>query len=187
MKNGGNIKVLPTGAAEAESKVGSADVSIAQDGMEQVLTAIRRVIRATDLHSRHITRVAGLTSSQLILLKVVKDRGAATVGELAGVISLSQATVTTILDRLVQGGLVLRERSERDRRKVVVTLTNAGLEVIERAPEPLQETFIRQFSALKDWERNMIIASLQRVATMMDAEDIDASPFLDIGSLDRPR
>lgn len=31
----------------------------------------------------------------------------------------------------------------------------------------------------------MIIASLQRVAEMMDAEEIDASPFLDIGSLDR--
>lgn len=170
-------------------RVGAAQspaTSAAQGEIELVLTAIRRVIRATDLHSRYITKTAGLTSSQLILLKVVKGRGAATVGELAGVISLSQATVTTILDRLEQGGLVLRARSERDRRKVVVTLTEEGLEVIERAPEPLQETFIRQFSALKDWERSMIIASLQRVATMMDAEGIDASPLLDIGSLDRP-
>src|SRR5690606_17668195 len=160
--------------------------SAAQGEIELVLTAIRRVIRATDLHSRHITRTAGLTSSQLILLKVVKDRGAATVGELAGVISLSQATVTNILDRLEHGGLVLRERSEQDRRKVVVTLTEGGREVIARAPEPLQETFIRQFSSLKDWERSMILASLQRVAAMMDAEDIDASPLLDIGLLDRP-
>ena len=31
----------------------------------------------------------------------------------------------------------------------------------------------------------MIIASLQRVAQMMDAQDIDASPVLDIGSIDR--
>src|SRR5690606_23410472 len=96
MKKGSNIKVLPTATVAAKSEGGSADGSIAQDGMEQVLTAIRRVFRATDLHSRHIARVAGLTSSQLILLKVGKGRGAATVGELAGVISLSQATVTTI-------------------------------------------------------------------------------------------
>lgn len=185
MKGEASIRARRQGVAE-KARLAVANASVAQSEIEQVLTAIRRVIRATDLHSRHITRIAGLTSSQLILLKVVKDRGAATVGELAGVISLSQATVTTILDRLEQGGLVLRERSEKDRRKVVVTLTSAGLEVIERAPEPLQETFIRQFSSLKDWERSMIIASLQRVATMMDAEGIDASPLLDIGSLDRP-
>lgn len=155
--------------------------------IEQVLTAIRRVIRATDLHSRHITRIAGLTSSQLILLRVVRDEGAATVGELAASISLSQATVTTILDRLEQTGLVTRARSSHDRRKVQVGLTSKGLDVLASAPEPLQETFTRQFVELKDWERNMIVASLQRVAEMMDAETLDASPLLDIGSLDRPR
>lgn len=154
--------------------------------IEQVLTAIRRVIRATDLHSRYITRIAGLTSSQLILLRVVRDEGLATAGELAASISLSQATVTIILDRLEQTGLVTRERSAQDRRKVKVALTSKGLEVLESAPEPLQETFTRQFAKLKDWERNMILASLQRVAEMMDAEDLDASPLLDIGSLDRP-
>lgn len=155
------------------------------DDIGQVLTAIRRLIRATDLHSRKITRMAGLTSSQLILLKMVRDVVGATIGELAIRISLSQATVTTILDRLEQEGLVKRERSEQDRRKVFVRLTEEGLGVLERAPEPLQETFVRQFSALKDWERSMILASLQRVAEMMDAEDIDAAPLLDVGSLDR--
>lgn len=155
------------------------------DDIGQVLTAIRRLIRATDLHSRKITRMEGLTSSQLILLKMVRDVAGATIGELATSISLSQATVTTILDRLEQEGLVKRERSEQDRRKVFVRLTDAGLAVLERAPELLQETFIRQFSALQDWERSMILASLQRVAQMMDAQDIDASPMLDVGSLDR--
>ena len=156
-----------------------------KDDIGQVLTAIRRLIRATDLHSRKITRMAGLTSSQLILLKMVRDVAGATIGELATSISLSQATATTILDRLEQEGLVKRERSEQDRRKVFVRLTDEGQAVLERAPEPLQETFIRQFSALKDWERSMILASLQRVAEMMDAQDIDASPMLDVGSLDR--
>ena len=152
---------------------------------EQVLKAIRRVIRATDLHSRHVTRMSGLTSSQLILLKVVRDNNHSTISELANHISLSQATLTSILDRLENSGLVKRERSEQDKRKVSVLLTDEGIAVLEMAPEPLQETFVRQFGALKDWERSMILASLQRVAEMMDAGDIDASPLLDVGSLDR--
>ena len=152
---------------------------------EQVLKAIRRVIRATDLHSRQVTRVSGLTSSQLILLKAVRDNNLSTISELANNISLSQATLTSILDRLEKSGLVKRERSELDKRKVSVRLTDEGVSVLERAPEPLQDTFVRQFGALKDWERSMIMASLQRVAEMMDAGDIDASPLLDVGSLDR--
>ena len=152
---------------------------------ERVLKAIRRVIRATDLHSRHVTKIAGLTSSQLILLKVVRDQNLATIGELAANISLSQATLTSILDRLESNGLVQRERSEQDKRKIRVRLTEAGAKVLELAPEPLQDTFIRQFSALKDWERSMILSSLQRVAEMMDAGDIAAAPMLDVGLLDR--
>ncbi|MGB4246490.1 MAG: MarR family transcriptional regulator [Pseudohongiellaceae bacterium] len=170
-----------------DDPIASSDINsvLDTDDIGQVLTAIRRLIRATDLHSRKITRMAGLTSSQLILLKMVRDVAGATIGELATSISLSQATATTILDRLEQEGLVKRERSEQDRRKVFVRLTDEGHAMLERAPEPLQETFIRQFSALKDWERSMILASLQRVAEMMDAQDIDASPLLDVGSLDR--
>ncbi len=152
---------------------------------EQVLKAIRRVIRATDLHSRQVTRMSGLTSSQLILLKVVRDNKLSTISELANNISLSQATLTSILDRLEKSGLVKRERSELDKRKVSVRLTDEGISVLEMAPEPLQDTFVRQFGALQDWERSMILASLQRVAEMMDAGDIDASPLLDVGSLDR--
>ena len=51
--------------------------------------------------------------------------------------------------------------------------------------KPLQESFIKQFTKLKDWEQNMIISSLQRLASMMDAQEIDAAPVLDVGVLDR--
>ena len=50
---------------------------------------------------------------------------------------------------------------------------------------PLQDQFNRQFTKLDEWEQTMILAALQRVAQMMDAEEIDAAPVLDIGSLDR--
>lgn len=127
-----------------------------------VLVALRRVIRATDLHSRELVRSSGLTAPQLLLLQTVKAKGEATVGELAQEMSLSQATVTSILDRMEARKLVSRKKSTADRRKVHVTLTTLGKTTIRNAPVPLQESFVEQFRQLQDWEQHMIIAALQR-------------------------
>jgi len=156
------------------------------DRLEQVLTSIRRVIRATDLHSKRLAKTSGLTAPQILLLQAIRKLEGSTIGQLANEVSLSQATVTNILDRLEKRELVRRERSTVDKRKVHVHLTEQGYEVLIDAPIPLQDHFARQFSDLQDWEQTMIIAALQRVAHMMDAEHIDASPVLDVGTLDRP-
>ncbi|MEQ8800404.1 MarR family winged helix-turn-helix transcriptional regulator [Haliea sp.] len=153
--------------------------------IDEVLVALRRVIRATDLHSRHLAKTTGLTAPQILLLQTIRDRGEVTIGELATDISLSQATVTTILDRLEKRGLTYRKRSSADKRKVHAHLTADAQEVLKSAPIPLQEQFTRQFGDLQEWEQTMIISSLQRIAKMMDAEHIDASPVLDLGLLDR--
>ncbi|BCD96998.1 hypothetical protein MARGE09_P1198 [Marinagarivorans cellulosilyticus] len=155
------------------------------DSIDNVLVALRRVIRATDLHSKHLAKTTGLTAPQILLLQTVRDKGQVTIGELASEMSLSQATVTTILDRLEKRNFVFRERSKEDKRKVHAFLTDEGQEMLVKAPIPLQDQFARQFADLQDWEKTMIIASLQRVAHMMDAQHIDASPVLDVGLLDR--
>lgn len=154
------------------------------DSLQQVLISLRRVIRATDLHSKQLVKTSGLTSPQLLLLQAIRDNGDVTIGELAKKISLSQATVTTILDRLEKRELVNRVRSTTDKRKVHAYLTEKSTEILKEAPVPLQEQFAKQFNDLEIWEQTMIISSLQRIAQMMDAEDIDASPVLDIGALD---
>lgn len=155
------------------------------NSIEEVLVALRRVIRATDLHSKHLAKTTGLTAPQILLLQTIRDKGEVTIGELANEMSLSQATVTSILDRLEKRDLVYRERSKEDKRKVHAYLTDQATDALKDAPIPLQEHFARQFSDLQDWEQTMIISSLQRVAQMMDAQHIDASPVLDIGMLDR--
>lgn len=156
------------------------------DRILEVLTALRRVIRATDLHSRHLSRTTGMTAPQILLLQAIKSQDGSTLGELAHEVSLSQATVSAILDRLEKRDLIYRKRSTVDKRVVHACLTEAGAAVLKDAPIPLQDQFARQFEQLQDWEQTMILGSLQRVAHMMDAEDIDASPILDVGTLDRP-
>jgi DNA-binding MarR family transcriptional regulator len=155
------------------------------DSIKDVLIALRRVIRATDLHSRQLIKTTGITTPQLLLLQSVENIHEVTVSELAKDISLSQATVTNILVRLEKRGFLNRTRSQQDKRKVHISITKAGSQAIQNAPVPLQENFIIEFEKLKSWEQGQIISSLQRVAEMMDAEDISASPVLDVGELDR--
>lgn len=153
--------------------------------LKDVLVALRRVIRATDLHSKYLVKTTGLTAPQILILQTIHDKCEQTIGSLANNVSLSQATVTSILDRLESKGLVVRERSKEDKRKVYARLTLDAHRVLENAPLPLQEQFAQQFEELQAWEQTMIISALQRIAQMMDAEDIDAAPVLDVGLLDR--
>ncbi|MFQ5550436.1 MAG: MarR family winged helix-turn-helix transcriptional regulator [Gemmatimonadales bacterium] len=150
-----------------------------------VLVALRRIIRAIDLHSRSLVQRFGLTGPQLIILEELESRGATPVGELSEAISLSMATVTGIIGRLETRGLVERRRDDTDRRKVFVSVTSAGSEVLEQAPPPLQESFVSEFQHLHDWEQTLILSSLQRVVAMMEATAIDATPMLATGAIDQ--
>ena len=153
-----------------------------EDIGEHVIIALRRVIRAVDLHSRNLAASHGLTGPQALLLKALQH-GKLSAGELASRVSLSQGTVTDILNRLEKRGLIMRLRDTSDRRRVLVEVTQQGLAVLEESPPLLQERFIQRFGELEEWEQTQLLASLQRIASMMDAVDIDASPVLSSGSV----
>ena len=150
---------------------------------EELLVALRRVIRAVDLRSKQLSKHVGLTGPQLLVMQNIQEQPGIMVREIAENINLSPATITNILDRLESRDLATRIRSTQDKRKVGVFLTERGKEAVVDAPRPLQEHFVERFSHLKEWEQSQMVATVQRIASMMDAEDIDASPFLEVGSI----
>lgn len=150
---------------------------------ETALIAMRRILRATELQSKKLAKVAGLTPSQLLMLQFLDEPGEATAGDVAKAVKLSQATVTALIDKLQNRGLVTRRKSETDRRRIYVVLTDAGREILDTSPDLLQDTFEVGFLKLADWEQAMVIAGLERVASLLDAEDLDAAPILDVGSV----
>jgi DNA-binding MarR family transcriptional regulator len=151
-----------------------------------VLIELRRILRATQLGARTLARDSGMTTSQLIVLQSLNAQGEMTARQIAQSMNLTQATVTSLLDRLQERGWITRRRGEQDRRRVHVQLTKTGRQQLERTPESLQERFVKELEKLQGWEKSAILASLQRVAHMLDAASIDASPVLDVGRLDRP-
>jgi DNA-binding MarR family transcriptional regulator len=159
---------------------------VEQQVADDVLVALRRITRAIDLHSRSLVSRHGLTVPQLLLLKELSARGALPVGELSRRVHLSAATVINILGRLGAKGAITRTRSQEDRRVVIVEITDRGREIVRDAPSLLQDRFMREFGLLQDWEQSLILSSLQRVAAMMDADDLDAAPLLSPGASVEP-
>ncbi len=140
-------------------------------------------MRAIDLHSKRLARDTGLTTPQLIVLQSVAATGRAKPSDVARNVHLSTATITSIVDRLVRDGLVSRERSLADRRSVEIVLTEQGQAKTRSAPELLQEEFLAAFLGLADWEKSLLVSSVQRIAEMMEAGAIDAAPILEVGEI----
>ena len=154
---------------------------------DKVLISIRQIIQAIDLHSRELVRKFGLTVPQLVILQTISKEKSLTVGAIAKEVSLSQATVTGILERLHKRGFVVRTRSEIDRRRVMIEPTEKCMEFLEKAPPLMQEIFVKQFGELEQWEKMMILSSLQRIVSLMDVKAAavgeEAPPYLTTGQL----
>ncbi|MHA6718090.1 MarR family winged helix-turn-helix transcriptional regulator [Sphingomonas sp. RS6] len=150
------------------------------------LKALRRILRASDLGSRQLAAATGLTPSQLLVLQEIEQRGETTASVVAGALQFSQATITTIVDRLEATGLVTRQRSARDKRQIILHVTDAGRAMSDKAPDLLQTRFSDRFGALPGWEQAMILAALERLGGILGAGSIDAAPLLDAGAIDAP-
>lgn len=148
----------------------------------EILRSLRRILRKVSEHSRSLAQTTGLTVPQLLTLRAVRrlasEHAEVTVAMVAARVHLANATISRILDRLERAGFIRRERLQSDRRKVGVSLTTLGEERLKDLPLPLHEQFVRRVEALEEADRAQLLASLDRVVAMMEAEDIDAAPVL---------
>ncbi|MEM1036510.1 MAG: MarR family transcriptional regulator [Pseudomonadota bacterium] len=155
---------------------------------EYALIALRQIQRRTEQASKRLAGMAGLTPSQLLVMQILSERGETSAGELSKLTQLKHATITSLADKLVARDLISRRRCDTDRRRVWLSLEVAGQDVIKSAPDLLQDTFETRFNTLPDWHQSMLVSALERVAALLDAEDLDAAPILDIGDLaEKPR
>lgn len=152
---------------------------------KEILIKLRKITQAIDLHSKYLLKTVGMTSPQLVILHELSAHEALSVSDLSKSISLSQGTVTEIVLRLGKKSLISKRRSEIDKRRTMVSITEKGKLLLNDAPSPLQEKFTDSFHSLPEWEQLMILSSIEKVVHMMSAEKIDASPFLVSGPIEK--
>jgi len=151
----------------------------------ELLISIRKIIQAVDIHSRMLNKKFGLTGPQLIVLQEILSHEQISITPLSKITSLRQATVTDITKRLEAKGYIFRKKREDDRRVVSLSVTEKGEDIVKQLPPLLQEKFKEKFSNIDNWEQMMILSAFERVVDLMSAKEIDASPLLVTGPIQK--
>ncbi len=76
--------------------------------------------------------------------------------------------------------MIHRRRGDKDRRQALLWLTETGRKVLAAAPDGVHAQFLAQFSAPKDWEQQMLVAALERLADMLDNNQEHAAAVFDM-------
>jgi len=142
-----------------------------KDLSEEIVITLRQINRAMSIYSKSLDKHYGLTSPQLLILHELFQADQIAIGEIARKISLSQATVTDIIDRLKIKGLVTRTKNNLDRRQVLIKITSTGKDIINKRPSLLQKDFLIEFDKLQKWEQHLLLSSVERIAFMMKTKD----------------
>lgn len=130
--------------------------------------ALRRLQQGCEVHAKRLSRLGGLTPLQLLILQVLQMEREITASGLAKQVSLSQAALSGVLERLESRGLLARRRDEKDRRKQWLLLEDAGRDVLRTAPPLLPEYVMTRFAELPEWERHAVLAGLLRAAELFE-------------------
>jgi len=98
--------------------------------VHRVLIFIRSQHRSSALTQQQVQ----ITGRQVAVLRYLHSYGPSTVTEVARFLYVREATASTMLDRMEQGGYITRTRSKDDNRKVIIEPTTLGQEASARAP-----------------------------------------------------
>jgi DNA-binding MarR family transcriptional regulator len=106
----------------------------------------------------------GLTAPQVHAILWLGHDGPLTMGELARRVSVTEKTVTGLVDRLERDGYLARERDPADRRLVRARATTRGAEVSRAIEHGVHETLARVLSLLPPADRRALLRILDRIA-----------------------
>jgi DNA-binding MarR family transcriptional regulator len=126
-------------------------------------TALREVYRRHDCDAGDYDVLAALRRSG--------PPNTLTPSVLSRTVLVNTATMTERLTRMEQRGLVLRTRSERDRRSVSVELTTAGRDLIDSAVQDLLAVESRLLDGLGEADRRALARLLAKLAGDLDAKE----------------
>ena len=146
-----------------------------KDLTREVIFSVRRLIQAKELYTKELNKKYQVSASQLNCLLALHENGPLPPSQIAKHIMVNSSTVTGIIDRLEQKGLVERKRISIDRRVITIQLTGTGRNLAENAPPPIQQRVIDGLKNLPSQEKEQIVHSLQVLTGMLDVQDLEVT------------
>jgi DNA-binding MarR family transcriptional regulator len=144
-----------------------------QNLVRDIIYQIRRLMQAGELFTKELNKTYQVSAPQLHCLLALSENGPLPSSQIARHIMVKSSTVTGIIDRLEQKGLVARLRNSPDRRVITIQLTEAGKELAQNAPPPIQHKIVDGLKKLPEGEIKKIITSLSKLTQMLDVQDLE--------------
>ncbi|MGD9033397.1 MAG: MarR family transcriptional regulator [Desulfobacteraceae bacterium] len=144
-----------------------------QGHVKEIVWLIRRLMQGSYLYNKELNKKYQVSAPQLSSLLALYENGPLPPSQIAKCIMVNSSTVTGIIDRLEQKGLVQRSRISTDRRVITVTLTDKGRELAEHAPPPIQEKIVDGLQKLPPHEIEKIVQALTKLTYMLDVQDLE--------------
>ena len=138
-----------------------------------IVFSIRKLMQAGELYTKELSKKYQISTPQLYCLLSLYENGPLPPSQIAKHIMVKSSTVTGIVDRLEQKGLVLRVRNSPDRRVITIELTDGGRKLAEHAPPPIQRKIVDGLERLSEAEMTQILEGLRMLTDMVDVQDLE--------------
>ena len=109
----------------------------------------------------------GLTSDQFRILRLISGQERCTSTYLAEAVAVGKSSITAIINRLDEAGLIQRTRDENDRRQVYLTMTERGKDVYETSQRQMHELISPYLFHFEDKEIEHFIVMFEKLAFLM--------------------
>ncbi|WP_217705783.1 MarR family winged helix-turn-helix transcriptional regulator [Peristeroidobacter soli] len=122
-------------------------------------------------HFRQVQEVCGLSGSQLWILHEVLRADGIGVSELAEKLSIHQSTCSQLVEKLVRRGALKKVRGSDDQRRVLLSVTASGKQIVARSPGPAEGVLPEAIAELSRTELARLHSGLQKIIAALDIKD----------------
>lgn len=129
-----------------------------------IVDALNAVVRELRLASRETEQLVGLHAAQLTALHQLALSPVASLTELADRTHTDISSVSVVVSRLVEQGLVARRPADHDKRRHALGLTTRGRAVVRRSPLTGNSRLLRAAQRLSDREMHTLASALNKLA-----------------------
>lgn len=144
-----------------------------------VLDSLRRIVQLLRESSRRAEQQVGVSGAQLFVLEKLAEAPSSSMNELARLTHTHQSSVSTVVARLVERGLVARQASPSDARRLELVLTTRGRRLVAGTPGAVQSRLVHAIEALPSASRRRLATLLKQVVDGMDGEKRQPEMFFD--------
>ena len=145
--------------------------------IERAMNAMRSIVRAQRINTRAIELKMGISLAQLFVLQQLAERPSDSLNDLAERTATHQSSVSVVVRRLVERGLVSRTASAADKRRIEIDLTPAGRTLLADAPVTITKQLINGLSHMATSEQTEL-ADLLEAWLRASKIDIAAPPMI---------